>query len=214
MPDINFKVIPLTNFSFDFKFCYYTSVCEKSLRGKTYATFTLNDFDDEAKPLVFENGLLSFKTKVSRLQYEANFLSSSQIKYCASLATRKCFYAKFPLGMVVKLAYVNAALVLSYPFCIFYMFSDYHIVGTTTTLSPDPCLNGGICVRDENRDCISCNCEVGFIGELCEEALTKINGNITYNSEANTNTINVNRANLASMVSFLPVKLRLPICEI
>jgi len=35
------------------------------------------------------------------MNYEANFLSSSQTNYCASLTTQNYFYKSFPIGTSV-----------------------------------------------------------------------------------------------------------------
>jgi len=49
----------------------------------------------------------SLKIKITCLQYEASFLSTSQTKYCVNLTKRKYYFRSFHL--VVKPAYVNAA---------------------------------------------------------------------------------------------------------
>jgi len=62
----------------------------------------LNGFDNEERNFIFfqfcENSFPSFKTQISCLQYEASFLSTSQTKYCANLATRKYIYVSFLLN--------------------------------------------------------------------------------------------------------------------
>jgi len=71
------------------------------LTSLTYnnAAFTFSGFDDQQRNLMFfENSFPNFKNQISCLQYEADFLSTLQTKYCASLTTTTYFFRSFHFG--------------------------------------------------------------------------------------------------------------------
>jgi len=89
---------------------YYFSTCFFFLIGKVCSSKNvvtiLQLLLDErvcsqpgTKPDVCENSFPSFKTQISCLQYEADFLSTLQTKYCSSLTTTKYFLRSFSFGI-------------------------------------------------------------------------------------------------------------------
>jgi len=63
---------------------------------KLYAAFMLNGFDDQERNLTFvKTAFQVLNSNFLLAVYEASFLSSLQIKYCASLSTRKYFLQAF-----------------------------------------------------------------------------------------------------------------------
>jgi len=86
----------------------YAYTVNRRQRGQeSNAAFTLGGFDDQERNLTFVKQLPSFKIKIYWLQYEASFLSTLQTKYCASLTSRKYFFASFPFGIWLSNLHVS-----------------------------------------------------------------------------------------------------------